>query len=140
MIILTVISLVVALVAVIFSAMTYVKGGPQGEMGPQGPQGEMGPQGPQGEKGERGERGPKGKQGETGPQGPQGEMGPQGPQGEKGEDGKDGKDGVSVIKETPDLTGEDIVKLLSHMRTINLPNTEIHAANGFYQDKGKEEL
>ena len=72
--------------------------------------------------------------------GPQGEMGPQGPQGEKGEDGKDGKDGVSVIKETPDLTGEDIVKLLSHMRIINLPNTEIHAANGFYQDKGKEEL
>lgn len=95
MIILTVISLVAALVAVIFSTMTYVKGGQQGEMGPQGPQGEK---------------------------------------------GEDGKDGVSVIKETPDLTGEDIVKLLSHMRTINLPNTEIHAANGFYQDKGKEEL
>ena len=76
----------------------------------------VGPQGPQGEKGEKGDKG---------------EAGVQGPQGEKGEKGEDGKDGVSVLKEAGDITGEDIVKLLSQMDVIDLGKTHIKC-DGFY--------
>ena len=76
----------------------------------------VGPQGPQGEKGEKGDKG---------------ETGVQGPQGEKGEKGEDGKDGVSVLKEVGDITGEDIVKLLSQMDVIDLGKTHIKC-DGFY--------
>ena len=103
--------------------------------GPQGPKGEMGPRGFVGEKGDEGPKGPKG---DRGPKGDKGEKGQEGPKGEKGKDGKDGKDGVSVLKDKNDITGEDIIELLSHMTVINLPNTEIHAAKGFFQDEGRK--
>lgn len=76
----------------------------------------VGPQGPQGEKGEKGDKG---------------ETGVQGPQGEKGEKGEDGKDGVSVLKEDGDITGEDIIKLLSQMDVIDLGKAHIKC-DGFY--------
>ena len=73
----------------------------------------VGPQGPQGIKGDKGE------------------TGVQGPQGEKGEKGDKGEDGVSVLKEDGDITGEDIVKLLSQMDVINLGKAHIKC-DGFY--------
>ena len=92
------------------------------KVGPQGPQGEKGDKG---DKGEAGSRGIKGDKGETGVQGPQGEKG------EKGDKGEDGKDGVSVLKEAGDITGEDIVKLLSQMDVIDLGKAHIKC-DGFY--------
>lgn len=88
----------------------------------------VGPQGPQGEKGEKGD---KGETGSRGIKGDKGETGVQGPQGEKGEKGEDGKDGVSVLKEAGDITGEDIVKLLSQMDVIDLGKAHIKC-DGFY--------
>ena len=55
-------------------------------------------------------------------------VGPQGPQGIKGDKGEDG---VSVLKEAGDITGEDIVKLLSQMDVINLGKAHIKC-DGFY--------
>ena len=95
------------------------------KVGPQGPQGEKGEKG---DKGEDGSRGMKGDKGETGVQGSQG---PQGEKGEKGDKGEDGKDGVSVLKEVGDITGEDIVKLLSQMDVIDLGKAHIKC-DGFY--------
>lgn len=88
----------------------------------------VGPQGPQGEKGEKGD---KGEAGSRGIKGDKGETGVQGPQGEKGEKGDKGEDGVSVLKEAGDITGEDIVKLLSQMDVIDLGKTHIKC-DGFY--------
>lgn len=95
------------------------------KVGPQGPQGEKGEKG---DKGEDGSRGMKGDKGETGVQGSQG---PQGEKGEKGDKGEDGKDGISVLKEVGDITGEDIVKLLSQMDVIDLGKAQIKC-DGFY--------
>ena len=96
------------------------------KVGPQGPQGEIGPQGPQGpqcEKGAKGAKGDAGRDGVDGAQGPQGEVGPQGPKGE---------DGVSILKEAGDLTGEDIVRMLSMLKEINLGKGTIIRCDGFY--------
>lgn len=82
--------------------------------------------------------GPQGERGAVGPQGIQGERGPKGDTGEKGVDGKngkngkDGKDGVSVIKETGDLTGEDIIKILSDLEVINFGKGTIIKCDGYY--------
>lgn len=91
----------------------------------------VGPQGPQGEKGDKGETGSRGLKGEKGDKGEAGVQGPQGEKGEKGDKGEDGKDGVSVLKEAGDITGEDIVKLLSQMDVINLGKAHIKC-DGFY--------
>lgn len=97
-----------------------------------------GPQGPKGEKGDKGDEGDRGPKGTKGDKGDKGEEGPKGERGKDGRDGQNGKDGISVIKNEGDITAEDIIKLLASVSVINLPNTEIHASNGFYQDKGKE--
>jgi hypothetical protein len=137
---LSITSLVLAILGfslALYSVITKKEGpqGPKGEMGPRGFVGEKGDEGPQGPKGDRG---PKGDKGEKGEEGPKGEKGKDGKDGKNGKDGKDGKDGVSVLKDKNDITGEDIIELLSHMTVINLPNTEIHAAKGFFQDEGRK--
>ena len=82
--------------------------------------------------------GPQGERGAVGPQGPQGEPGPKGDTGEKGADGKngkngkDGKDGASVVKEIGDLSGEDVVKLLSALEVVNLGKGTIIKCDGYY--------
>ena len=53
-------------------------------------------------------------------------MGPQGPKGE------DGRDGVSVIKEAGDLTGEDIVRLLSTLEVIDLGKNTVIKCDGYF--------
>jgi hypothetical protein len=64
-----IVSLIVAVLALI---MPFVIPGPEGQ------------EGPQGVPGEDGDDGPKGDDGDTGPQGPTGAQGPQGPQGPAG--------------------------------------------------------
>lgn len=94
-----------------------------------------GPQGPQGPKGPIGPTGPKGDKGEMGPQGPAGDKGPKGSKGDKGEmgpQGATGENGVSVIKEAGDISGEDIVKVLSEMKEINLGKDTIIKCDGFF--------
>lgn len=131
MVALIVISLIFAVAAMSLSVFVLLKGGPQGKegpVGPQGPKGEKGAKGPQGEKGDKGDKG------DVGPQGPVGPQGDKGADGKNGRDGKDGKDGVSVIKETGDLTGEDIVRLLSSMEEINIPNTTIRVFKAYAEE------
>ena len=120
-----IIALVLAILALACGvfAIVFKRVGPQGEVGPMGPQG---PQGVQGPKGEKGNKGTNGTNGVDGAQGPQGEVGPQGPKGE------DGKDGVSVIKEAGDLTGEDIVKLLSTLKVIDLGKGTVIKCDGYF--------
>ena len=99
-----------------------------------------GPQGPKGDKGEPGEVGPQGEKGERGLKGSKGDVGPQGEKGEPGKDGKDGadgkpgKDGVSIIKEVGDLSAEDIVKTLSTVEKLDIPNTVINAKTVYAKD------
>ena len=121
--VLSIISLVLSLVAIGVCAYLFLnpKVGPQGEQGPKGDKGDKGNDGLQGARGERGMRGLQGERGEVGPQGERGEKG------ETGENGKDGKDGISVIKEAGDVSGDDIVKVLSNMSIVSLPNTVIKA-------------
>jgi hypothetical protein len=114
--VITLIISILALCCGLFSIL-YRKRGPQG---PQGPQGVPGP------KGEKGDMGPQGATGEKGFTGPRGEKGPQGPIGENG------KDGVSVIKEAGDLSGEDIVNVLSEMREINLGKDTVIICDGYF--------
>ena len=131
MVALIVVSLIFAVAAMSLSVFVFLKGGPQGKegpVGPQGPKGEKGAKGPQGEKGDKGDKG------DVGPQGPVGPQGDKGADGKNGRDGKDGKDGVSVIKETGDLTGEDIVRLLSSMEEINIPNTTIRVFKAYAEE------
>ena len=56
----------------------------------------------------------------------QGEVVPQEPKGE------DGKDGVSVIKEAGDLTGEDIVKLFSTLKVIDIGKGTVIKYDGYF--------
>lgn len=111
--IVTLIISILALCCGVFSILVRKEGpqGPQGAIGPKGDKGEMGPQGPTGD---RGPKGPKGDKGEIGPQGPTGE------------------NGVSVIKEAGDISGEDIVKVLSEMKEINLGKDTIIKCDGFF--------
>jgi hypothetical protein len=131
MVALIVVSLIFAVAAMGLSVFALLKGGPQGKerpVGPQGPKGEKGAKGPQGERGDKGDVGPQG------PVGPQGEKGVDGKNGRDGKDGVNGRDGVSVIKETGDLTGEDIVRLLSSMKEINIPNTTIRVFKAYVEE------
>ncbi len=98
-----------------------------------------GPQGPQGAKGPQGERGAKGPKGDKGEQGPQGERGLQGDKGPKGDNGVDGKDGISVIKNEGDISSEDLIKILSNLQSIELPNTKIEA-HSFYSTEAKKDV
>lgn len=107
--------------------------------GPQGPKGEIGPQGLKGDKGDKGDEGNRGPKGAKGDKGDKGDEGPKGERGKDGRDGQNGKDGISVIKNAGDISAEEIIKILASVSVINLPNTEIHAAKGFFQDKGKSE-
>lgn len=116
-----------AVVSLIFSILALASGifalifkrvGPQGERGATGPQGIQGEVGPKGD---------------TGAQGPKGE---DGKNGRNGRNGKNGKDGISVIKTAGDMTGDDIVKLLSSMEVVDLKNAVIKA-NSFYTNQGE---
>lgn len=116
------------------TALVFKKEGPQGPKGDKGEPGDKGEVGPQGEKGERGLKGSKG---DVGPQGEKGEPGKDGKDGVDGKPGKDGKDGASIIKEVGDLSAEDIVKTLSSVEKLDIPNTVInaktvYAKGGFY--------
>lgn len=119
-----------AVVSLIFSILAFACGifalifkrvGPQGERGATGPQGIQGEVGPKGD---------------IGAQGPKGEDGKNGRNGRNGKNGKDGKDGISVIKTAGDMTGDDIVKLLSSMEVVDLKNAVIKA-NSFYTNQGE---
>jgi hypothetical protein len=115
----TLIISILALLCGVF-ALVFKRVGPQGErgaVGPQGPQGEPGP------KGDTGEKGADGKNGKNGKDGKDGAVGPQGPKGE---------DGASVIKEIGDLSGEDVVKLLSALEVVNLGKGTIIKCDGYY--------
>ena len=128
-----VISLILAIIAIGISVCSFF-------FKKEGPKGETGPKGDKGEKGERGERGMRGFTGETGPKGEKGEKGETGPKGDRGlqgTKGKDGRDGISVIKDEKDLSSDEIVKLLSNLSEIKLPNTKI-VASSFYEKKDIE--
>lgn len=116
-----VVALVLSILSLGFSILTFITK----RVGPQGPKGETGPQGPKGENGLQGPQGPQGPKGIAGKTGPHGEIGPQGPK---------GKDGESILKETGDLTGQDIVNILSKMESIEFPNSDVKAKN-FYDLK-----
>ena len=132
---------IIGLVLAIFAfglslfSIFYKKEGPQGPKGDKGDKGEIGPQGPKGDKGDEGNRGPKGAKGDKGDKG---DEGPKGERGKDGRDGQNGKDGISVIKNAGDISAEEIIKILTSVSVINLPNTEIHAAKGFFQDEGRK--
>lgn len=129
-----VIALIISILALgcgIFS-LVFKRVGPQGErgaMGPQGPQGIQGPKGEKGEKGEKGKDGKNGKDGAVGAQGPKGEDGAQGPKGENG------RDGISVIKDGGDISGEEIVRLLSELSVIDLGKGTVIKCDGYYDVK-----
>lgn len=114
-----VVTLVISILALLCGvfALVFKRVGPQGErgaVGPQGIQGERGPKGDTGEKGADGKNGKNGKDGAVGPQGPK------------------GNDGVSVIKEAGDLSGEDIVRLLSTLEVIDLGKGTVIKCDGYY--------
>lgn len=124
----TVVTLVISILALLCGvfALVFKRVGPQGErgaVGPQGIQGERGPKGDTGEKGADGKNGKNGKDGKDGAVGPQGEQGPK------------GDDGVSVIKEAGDLSGEEIVRLLSELPIIDLGKGTIIKCDGYYDVK-----
>jgi hypothetical protein len=134
----SIVSFILALLAfgLSIAALVIKKEGPQGPKGEKGDKGEPGEMGPQGEKGERGLKGSKG---EMGPQGEKGEPGKDGKDGADGKPGKDGKNGASIIKEVGDLSAEDIVKTLSTVEKLDIPNTVInakivYAKDGFYDN------
>lgn len=123
-----VIALIISILALgcgIFS-LVFKRVGPQGERGAMGPQGL---QGIQGEKGEKGKDGKNGKDGADGAQGPKGEDGAQGPKGENG------RDGISVIKDGGDISGEEIVRLLSELPVIDLGKGTVIKCDGYYDVK-----
>lgn len=125
MVVVTLVISILALLCGVF-ALVFKRVGPKGErgaVGPQGIQGERGPKGDTGEKGADGKNGKNGKDGAVGPQGPQGEQGPK------------GDNGVSVVKEAGDLSGEDIVRLLSTLEVIDLGKGTIIKCDGYYDVK-----
>lgn len=134
----SIISLVIAIIACCLSIYAVIarKEGPQGLQGERGPKGE---QGPQGERGPKGSKGDKGEQGPQGERGPQGEKGPKGDDGHDGKNGVDGKDGISVIKNDGDISSEDLIKILSNLQSIKLPNTKIEA-HSFYSTEAKKDV
>ena len=118
----TVVTLVISILALLCGvfALVFKRVGPQGErgaVGPQGIQGERGPKGDTGEKGADGKNGKDGKDGAVGPQGPK------------------GNDGVSIIKDAGDLSGEDIVRLLSTLKVIDLGEDTVIKCDGYYDVK-----
>ena len=127
----TVAALIISILALLCGVFSLVfkRVGPQGERGPIGPQGIQGEQGP---KGDTGEKGADGKNGKNGKDGKDGAVGPKGEQGPPGERGPKGEDGVSVIRETGDLSAEDIVKLLSALEVIDLGKGTIIKCDGYY--------
>jgi hypothetical protein len=117
-----VVTLVISILALLCGvfALVFKRVGPQGErgaVGPQGIQGERGPKGDTGEKGADGKNGKNGKDGAVGPQGPK------------------GNDGVSIIKDAGDLSGEDIVRLLSTLKVIDLGEDTVIKCDGYYDVK-----
>lgn len=121
----TVVTLVISILALLCGvfALVFKRVGPQGERGAVGPQGIQGERGP---KGDTGEKGADGKNGKNGKDGKDGAVGPQGPK---------GNDGVSVIKEAGDLSGEEIVRLLSELPIIDLGKGTIIKCDGYYDVK-----
>lgn len=113
---------ILALLCGVF-ALVFKRVGPQGERGAVGPQGIQGERGP---KGDTGEKGADGKNGKNGKDGKDGAVGPQGPK---------GNDGVSIIKDAGDLSGEDIVRLLSTLKVIDLGEGTVIKCDGYYDVK-----
>lgn len=112
-----IVSLIIAVVALI---MPFIIPGPEGPEGPQGVPGDDGDDGQDGDDGADGAQGPQGATGTQGPQGPQGLQGPQGSQGPQGPPGP----GTLMVYDT--TTSETILSpapcynLLSI--TINVPS------------------
>ena len=117
-----VVTLVISILALLCGvfALVFKRVGPQGERGAVGPQGIQGERGP---KGDTGEKGADGKNGKNGKDGKDGAVGPQGPK---------GNDGVSIIKDAGDLSGEDIVRLLSTLEVIDLGKGTVIKCDGYY--------
>lgn len=120
-----VVTLVISILALLCGvfALVFKRVGPQGERGAVGPQGIQGERGP---KGDTGEKGADGKNGKNGKDGKDGAVGPQGPK---------GNDGISVIKEAGDLSGEEIVRLLSELPIIDLGEGTVIKCDGYYDVK-----
>ena len=107
-----IVSLIIAVVALIMPFVIPTKEGPEG---PQGIPGEDGIDGADGVDGSTGPQGPMGPQGPQGLQGLQGQQGMQGPQGQWGTNGTDGMDGINGIScwdlnqnGIPDIATEDL--------------------------------
>ena len=125
MAVVTLIISILALLCGVF-ALVFKRVGPQGERGAVGPQGIQGERGPKGDTGEKGEKGTDGKNGKNGKDGKDGKDGAVGPQGPKG------NDGVSIIKDAGDLSGEDIVRVLSTLKVIDLGKGTVIKCDGYY--------
>lgn len=121
----TVVTLVISILALLCGvfALVFKRVGPQGERGAVGPQGIQGERGP---KGDTGEKGADGKNGKNGKDGKDGAVGAQGPKGENG------RDGISVIKDGGDISGEEIVRLLSELPIIDLGKGTVIKCDGYY--------